>query len=351
MKLKIYFAILIICLFSLPYPNSNANEKAKVQLAILLDTSNSMDGLIDQAKTQLWKIVNELALSKKNGQSIELNVALYEYGNDGLKLSDGYVRMVTNFTTDLDLISEKLFSLKTFGGDEYCGTVIDSAVNNLHWSNNNEDLKLIFIAGNEPFNQGSVDYKVSCKNAISKGIIVNTIFCGDYNEGIETYWKEGADLSDGNYINIDQNQQIAFIEAPQDEELNRLGKEINTTYIGYGYYGEERVKLQQVQDENALGINSEVLAQRNMTKGSGQYINTDWDLVDAINEKVVELENIKDEDLPENMKNMTLEERKQYVEQQKFKRTEIQEKIQQLSEERRKYIAQKMLDENTNTFD
>jgi hypothetical protein len=30
-----------------------------VQIAILLDTSNSMDGLIGQAKTQLWNVVNE----------------------------------------------------------------------------------------------------------------------------------------------------------------------------------------------------------------------------------------------------------------------------------------------------
>ena len=31
-------------------------HKRLVQMAILLDTSNSMDGLIEQAKSQLWKI-------------------------------------------------------------------------------------------------------------------------------------------------------------------------------------------------------------------------------------------------------------------------------------------------------
>lgn len=30
-----------------------------IQLALLLDTSNSMDGLIDQARSRLWQIVNE----------------------------------------------------------------------------------------------------------------------------------------------------------------------------------------------------------------------------------------------------------------------------------------------------
>src|SRR5438045_3476712 len=39
----------------------DAVEKPKIQMAVLLDTSNSMDGLIGQARTQLWKIVNEFA--------------------------------------------------------------------------------------------------------------------------------------------------------------------------------------------------------------------------------------------------------------------------------------------------
>ena len=107
-------------------PNANA-----VQLAILLDTSNSMDGLIEQAKTQLWKIVNEMARSKRDGKTINLYVALYEYGNDGLSSQEGYVRLVTSLTNDLDKISEELFKLKTNGGSEYCGTVISEAVKDL----------------------------------------------------------------------------------------------------------------------------------------------------------------------------------------------------------------------------
>ena len=78
-----------------------AFAEEKIQLAILLDTSNSMDGLIGQAKAQLWKIVNELARSKRHGVHPALEVALFEYGNDGLEGSDGYIRMVTNLTTNL----------------------------------------------------------------------------------------------------------------------------------------------------------------------------------------------------------------------------------------------------------
>ena len=47
-------------------------KESSIQLALLLDTSGSMDGLIDQAKSQLWKIVNELATSKKDGKPVNL---------------------------------------------------------------------------------------------------------------------------------------------------------------------------------------------------------------------------------------------------------------------------------------
>ena len=109
-------------------------DKNLIQMAILLDTSNSMDGLIEQAKTQLWKIVNELALAKRNGETPNLEVALYEYGKDSLPAGEGYMRMIVPLTTDLDRVSEELFKLKTNGGSEYCGQVIQMAARGLKWT-------------------------------------------------------------------------------------------------------------------------------------------------------------------------------------------------------------------------
>ena len=94
-----------------------------VQLALLLDTSNSMDGLISQAKSQLWRIVNEMSRMHKRGEHIRLQVALYEYGNNSLSPASGYIRQVTPFTEDLDLLSEALFSLTTNGGS-FSGTAL-----------------------------------------------------------------------------------------------------------------------------------------------------------------------------------------------------------------------------------
>lgn len=350
-------AVLIVFLFSLPtFSNQMIENKSKksnsIQLAILLDTSGSMDGLIDQAKSKLWKIVNELATTKKNGKPANLYVSLYEYGKQSIPADEGYLRNILPFTQDLDKISDELFKLQTDGGDEYCGRVILNAVNNLQWDKTSDNLKVIFIAGNEPFTQGNVDYKEACKKAVNKGIIVNTIFCGSYEEGIQTMWKDGADLADGKYMNIDHNAEIVHIDAPQDAEIIKLGQELNKTYIAFGTAGREKKILQAEQDANSMSLNPGVMVERSVTKSSAQYRNSGWDLIDAKNEGSVKIEELKDEDLPDEMKKMSVQERKTYIDKMEKERAQIQNKINELNDQRSKYVAQKMLENKSdNTLD
>jgi len=206
---------------------TSKNKNPEIKVALLLDTSNSMDGLIDQAKAQLWKIVNELSYAKCEDKSPNLKIALYEYGNDNLNVEEGYLRQVIAFSDDLDEISKSLFSLTTNGGNEYCGKVIETALNQLEWGSSNNDLKLIFIAGNEPYSQGNVSYKEASKLAHNNDVTVNTIFCGDYNQGISTKWKDGADLTHGNYMAINHNEATIHIASPYDDEILELNEKLN----------------------------------------------------------------------------------------------------------------------------
>ena len=335
-KSIILIAVVLLSLGFAP----QVDDENLIQIALLLDTSNSMDGLINQAKAQLWNIVNEFALARKYGKVPKLQIALYEYGNNNLPKSDGYIRKVVDLTDNLDEISEELFNLTTNGGEEFCGAVIDRAVRELSWSQRTDILKIIFIAGNEPFTQGSVNYKNACKLAISKGIIVNTIYCGNFNDGIRTSWKDGADLADGMYSNIDQDQQLTFIEAPQDKELSRLGQELNETYIPYGERGDKAKSTQKAQDVKAEALSLAVMAERSVSKASANYVNVDWDLVDAMSKDSTVVEKIDKEQLPEKMQNMSIDEQKMLIRQNMEKRKQIQEKINKLNEERRKYIEE-----------
>jgi hypothetical protein len=316
--------------------------KPLIQMAILLDTSSSMSGLIDQARTELWAIVNEFIFAKRNGKEPELQVALYEYGKSSLSGQEGYIRMILPLTADLDKVSEELFALTTNGGSEYCGWVIKEAVESLHWNDSPDELKVIFIAGNEPFTQGPLDYRQSCKAAASKGIIVNTIHCGSEGAGLEGKWKDGALLADGRYLNIDQNRKTIHIEAPQDSEIAELGIRLNDTYIAYGKAGKMSAQRQAAQDNNAAAASETAGMDRALTKSSPYYRNDAWDLVDALESDKVKLEDMKAEDLPENMQRMSAEERKAYIESMATERAQIQQRIQQLSDQRKKHVAAEM---------
>ena len=317
-------------------------KKPLVQMAILLDTSGSMSGLIDQARAELWAIVNEFIFARRGGMEPEVQVALYEYGKNSISSKVGYIRQIVPFTLDLDKVSEELFALKTNGGSEYCGWVIQEATKSLKWSSEPDDLKVIFIAGNEEFTQGPVDYRKSCKAAIAKGIVVNTLHCGSDSAGLSGKWKDGALLADGKYVCINHNRQIVHVAAPQDKEIAVLGLRLNDTYITYGESGQLYYERQSSQDHNASDLSKEAELQRAVAKASFNYRNDNWDLVDALKNETVKLEEVKVEDLPENMRKMSEKERRAYVESQAKLRADVQQKIQKLNEKRKKYVAAEM---------
>lgn len=316
--------------------------QAKVQLAILLDTSGSMSGLIDQARTQLWKIINTFIDAKQNGQTPFVEVALYQYGNDSLSGESHWIQRIQPLTRDLDKVSEELFKLSTNGGEEYCGAAIARATADLGWDPSGDVYKAIFIAGNEPFTQGPVDATKACREAIAKGVIVNTIHCGGEQEGISTGWKSGAVVADGTYQVIDHNRAVVHIDAPQDAEIVKLNEELNKTYLPYGGEGAARAEAQVAQD--ALAVRNEAAGaavQRAVTKASANYSNTGWDLVDASKEAGFDWSKVKEETLPEPMRGMSPEERAAHVGKMAKQRAEVQARIQALNKEREEFVSAK----------
>ncbi|WP_053989896.1 VWA domain-containing protein [Mangrovimonas sp. TPBH4] len=328
-------------------PITNDQEQY-IKVALLLDTSNSMDGLIDQAKAQLWKIVNELSYAKCNGNSPKLQIALYEYGTDNLNADNGYIRQILSFSDDLDEISKQLFSLTTNGGQEYCGQVIQTSIERLQWGNNQDDLKLIFIAGNEPFSQGPINYKKASELAVEKHISVNTIFCGDYNLGINTYWKSGADVGHGNYMAIDHNRQTVYVATPYDNEILQLNQKLNGTYVAYGSVGKDKIREQQVQDVNASISGKASGVSRTVSKSTHLYTNSNWDLVDAVSNEELKLEDLKSSELPEELKGKSTSEIKAYVAAKEKERKAIQQQIQELNKKRLQFIEANNTEEDKN---
>ena len=315
-------------------------EGKTIDVAICLDTSNSMDGLIDSAKSKLWTIVNDLA---KVQPTPTLRVALYQYGNDDLDSKVGWVRKELELSTDLDEVYKKLNALRTHGGTEFVARVCRDALNDLKWTEDKDALRMIFVCGNEPADQDKqVKLDAVAEIAKKKGVFINTIYCGPANHPETNLWKDFAIQAGGRYSNIDQDKSKhqVVIKTPQDEALLKLNDKLNSTYVVYGKGGEARQSNQAAQDLNAAKAAPSVAIDRLGTKNSALYRCDTWDLVDKMkNDPKFDIKKIKDEDLCEELKKMKPEERETFVKKKAEERETLRKQIDELNAKRSQYIA------------
>ena len=312
---------------------------SKIQAAILLDVSGSMSGLIEQAKAQLWNMVSTMGKATCDGKVPQIEIALYEYGRPENDAKTGYIRQLSGFTTDLDKLSGELFALTTDGGDEYCGHVIYTSLNELQWDTSASSYKVIFIAGNEDFLQGKVHFTKACQAARNKGVIVNTIYCGDKMQGIREHWNLSGECGSGSYTNINHNAKLEEIPTPYDSTIFTLNEQLNGTYIAYGYAGKDAYLAQTKVDKLNYSMSKSAAVKRVEVKGKKSlYKNTHWDVVDASEQDKDFLNKVDLKTLPDSLQNRSRDDIKKIVGAKKFQRDSIQTEIGKLSAQRETFI-------------
>lgn len=308
----------------------------QVDVVIALDVSGSMEGLIASAKQRLWDIVNQMGRAQPKP---DLRISIVTYGNPEYGEQSGFVKIDLPFTRNLDAVNQTLFSFNTNGGDEYVARAITAPVNSLPWSTAESALRILFVAGNEGANQDpQISIQQATQLANSKGIVVNTIFCGGSNDGDAAGWRDVASMTNGLYASINQDAAaVANIATPMDSRLNALNQALNETYIAYGEKGERSQVNQIEQDQNAGAMSLSAVASRTITKAGRLYDTSDWDLVAAVDSGIA-LDALEVENLPEPMKDMDDEAREDYVAENAEKRKKLQAEIQELARDRRAYI-------------
>lgn len=318
-----------------------APEDARpIDLAICLDTSGSMSGLIDAARQKLWEIVNDLALAEPTP---ELRVALLTYGNNGHDPESGWVLVETDLTTDLDLVSERLFALRTNGGEEYVGRVVSAATKSLAWHPSSEALRIVIVAGNESADQDrAVSFRDACRDAIARDVMVNAIYCGNPADEIAPGWREVAQLADGKFASIDQNEGTIVVATPFDDDLARLSTAVNGTFFAYTTEGQRGQQAQWAQDENAASLNSAAVAARAVTKGCDAIYQCSWDLIDASAAEDFDLAAVEEDALPEAIRGKTLEEKAAWIADRAAERKRLQDEITALGAKRTQWITEEL---------
>ena len=309
-----------------------------IQIALLLDTSNSMDGLIDQARGRLWTVVETFNKVQKDGKRPSLELALVEYGNDTIQPELGHIRLVTDFTRDLDRVSELLFGLQTNGGTEPASEAVRRSIDTLSWTRGGSGNRLIFVAGNEDFEQGGAS-ALEALRPRKHDIDVHTIFCGELEAGKAMGWGTNERTGVGRLFAIDANRVDINIDAPQDGKLLELNAALNQTYLPFGTQGSAGAQRQVANDNAFFGrLSRNAQSARVASKSTAYYDNSHWDLVDAHEQGKLNWATVDAATLPAQLKGQSDAERQAYVVAMAKRRAEIKAEIGRVAAARGRWL-------------
>lgn len=327
--------------------NNNHPTKAKtLEMVFVLDTTGSMGGLLEGAKQRIWGIVNEVMQSQSKPN---VRVGLVAYRDKG----DAYITQILPLTDDLDKVYTTLMNYNADGGGDTPENVrrgLLDGVRKAGWSNASSNVaQILFLVGDAPPHEDYRDEQdtiTTASEAIRKGMIVNTIQCGN-DSSTKQYWEQIARRGQGQYFAIAQNGGVQAINTPYDARLAELANKLGQTYVAYGGGGgAEGVAYREEAKSRQLSAESEVAAGAPMTakadRAANKAINERayiGDLLQDIENGSVKAENVKDEDLPDDLRKLAPSERKKEIERRLEERKKMREEIITLSKQRNDYIA------------
>jgi Mg-chelatase subunit ChlD len=319
-------------------PAKKGDDRPTVEVVFCLDTTGSMSGLINAAKQKIWTICNQIAAGRPTPK---LKVGLVAYRDRG----DAYVTRIHDLTDDLDAIHGHLMGFQAQGGGDFPESVnqaLHEAVAKVNWTKDNKALRIIFLVGDAPPQMGykdDVKYTETCQLAVKRDIIINSIQCGPHAE-TKKYWQDICRLAEGSYVQIDaQGGPVVHIETPFDKDLAKINSDLVGTIVVFGDKKEREAGKGKAA--KAKGLSKADAAERAGFAGATGGIKASYDLIDNIKAGKVKLADVKDDQLPEELRKMNLKERDEYLKKLDQKRTELTTKAAELNKKRNEFLAQK----------
>jgi Mg-chelatase subunit ChlD len=312
-----------------------SQSKPRIEVCFVLDTTGSMGGLIEGAKQKIWSIANEMISAQPTP---ELKLGLIGYRDRG----DEYVVKSFSLTDDIDAIYGHLREFQAGGGGdtpESVNEALDEAIHKMSWSSDNKVLKIIFLVGDAPPHMdypNGPKYPDLCREAAKKDLIINTIQCGEMAE-TKPIWQEIAKLSEGSYVGISQSGNVAVISTPMDKELSRLNERIGVTLIPYG----DSKQQAEVHAKYAAAKSAPVAAMADRlsyNSKTGKAVQGRGELVDALNDKTLKVDDIDQKQLPAELQELDRNELQKRIAKARDERADLQKQIVEISKKREVYI-------------
>ena len=326
-------------------PHRPSGASQKIEVVFVLDTTSSMSGLIETAKEKIWSIATTLAQAE---QSPEIQMGLVAFRDRG----DAYVTDVVDLSSDLDTMYGRLMQFAAVGGGdgpESVNRALDDAVNRISWSQDASSYRVIFLVGDAPPHMdyaGEAQYPEIVRMATARGIVVNTIQCGDVAQTVAP-WTEIARLGNGRYLKVGQAGDAFAVTTPFDDEIAQLSAELDQTRLFYGddeQMDELRGKMAATErlQVSASAASRARRAVFNSTESGYRNLFGDQDLVEDVISGEVALEAVPESELPESFRELDRDLQQQKIQELAGRRNELQARIDALAESREDYIEEQV---------
>ena len=321
-----------------------AAQRPKVDVVFVLDTTGSMSGLIQTAKEKIWAIASTMASAQPTP---DIRVGLVAFRDRG----DQYVTRVVDLSADLDSVYATLMEFQADGGGdtpESVNQALHEAVHKISWSDAKQAYRVIFLVGDAPphMDYNEVQYPAIVAAAREKGILINTIQCGEDSTTVEP-WSTIASLGGGDFLQVEQSGGAVAFDSPFDAQIAELSAQLDATRLYYGSEDEKARMRDKVAATDKLqdGASVASLARRGVfNAGAGGRTNMlgDKELVSAVVTGTVSLAEIDNDALPEELRPMAPAEREEHVARLSQERVDVQRQIAALADDRSAYIARKV---------
>ncbi len=322
-----------------------ANQRPTVEVVFVLDTTGSMGGLIQAAKEKIWSIATTLASAQP---APEIKMGLVAYRDRG----DDFVTRIVDLSPDLDSMYATLMDFQAAGGGdgpESVNQALHDAVHGVSWSQSSDAYKVVFLVGDAPPHMDypdDVKYPTTLAAAKQKGIVVNTVQCGN-NHGTTGQWQQIAQLGQGRYFQVEQAGSAVAIATPFDRKLATLSAKLDETRVYYGT-AEEQERRQQKLDAAAklhAGSSVESRARRaafNASSSGTANLLGEGELVDDVSSGRVDISTIDRDHLPATMRALKPEAQEALITETAKRRQALQQRIKELSDQRSAFLRKKV---------
>jgi Mg-chelatase subunit ChlD len=320
-------------------------EQPRIDVVFVLDTTGSMEGLIQAAKEKIWSIASTMASAQ---QAPRIRMGLVAYRDRG----DSYVTEIVDLSEDLDSMYARLMDLQADGGGdgpESVNQALYDAVHKVSWTQGKDAYKAVFLVGDAPPHmdyQDDVKYPQTLAVAASQGIVVNAIQCGQ-GQSTRQQWQQIARLGQGNYFQVEQSGSAVAIVTPFDRTLAELSKELDETRIYYGTESEKEARQQKVDAAAKLHDESSDASRArraafNASPSGARNLLGEGELVDDVASGRVDIADLPPQSLPAPMQSMKPEDRRALIDQTAERRGELQQRIEVLAEQRSHYLKKQI---------